>query len=120
MKRLEALSRKQAMYEDAAEKCHAVAEICSVELEEELPEGMTPGMPVISDEKIYLHESTEGHFIPLNEEPNRMAPPFPFVSTLYVQQEVLYESTAYYQAEQNLFSAENLETETTEKGAAEE
>lgn len=98
IKRIEELTQIHAKYEDALEQCRSIAGLCHIKLvndESAFGSNMLVFMP---DEKIYLHEDTDGLRIPLNSTDDRLTPPFPFVESLCITEEKIFESCHYYRS----------------------
>ncbi len=94
-KRLEELTRHQAVYDEAISQCKSIAGLCSVSLSVE--EDYINEMVLFDNgEKIYLHDDIEGMMITFNDIPDRLIPPFSFVGTMLIDEENLYESSKYY------------------------
>ena len=96
LKQLEDLTNVNAMYQDAIDQCKSIASLCHVKLKGEDPTEESDRIFFSEGAKIYLHEDTDMLNIPLNSTQNRLVPPFPFVTALYLDEEKIYESSKYY------------------------
>jgi len=119
MKKIEELTRIRSSYEEAMAQCKSVAGICSVLLKTDELDDKNESIIFKHGEKIYLHDDTDSILIPLNLTPDRLIPPFSFVKILNISEEIIYESSEYY----NVLRKDDLnkkeETADKMKGALE-
>lgn len=99
LKHLEELTQVNATYQDALDQCKSIAGLCHVKLRGEEFNEDSDRIIFMPGSKIYLHEDTDMMRIPLNSSQDRLIPPFPFVDTLYIREEKLFESSLYYGVE---------------------
>ncbi len=118
MKHLEELTRIHSTYEEASAQCQSIAGLCSVTLNTDEMDDLGEMALFVRGKKIYLHDDTDSMLIPLNTTPDRLVPPFSFVQTLYIAEETVYESSEYYNA-QNNYCGDCEKGLDTSKGALE-
>lgn len=111
LKRLEELTQIHATYQDALDQCKSIAGLCHVKLRGEDPGLGSSRIFFMPGKKIYLHEDTDMMRIPLNSTKDRLVPPLPFVESLYICEEKIFESSEYYGVQM-----QTEELENTEKG----
>lgn len=110
MKRLEELTQIHATYQDALDQCKSIAGLCHIKLHgEDLVFSNASRIFFMPGKKIYLHEDTDMMRIPLNSTKERLVPPFPFVESLYILEEKIFESPNYYGVKLMEVSQENTE-----------
>ena len=119
MKHLEELNRIRAAYEEALQQCESISKLCMVALSQDDVTSMSDRVLFVPGEKIYLHDDTDSMLIPLNELPERLITPFPFVEALHIKEEIVYESSLYYGCQKDILTGDYDDSIYTSKGAQE-